>query len=100
MSGHLFECCLAIGHFTVHVAQVTMAFHRTSHHSSGSSQCTSAIAVPSFTLRTALSATPSVSERQGVIVFCFGVNLDKLEKTLLNCRCEFFTASVTEEIFL
>ena len=26
---HFLECCLAIGHLVVHVAQVTTAFHRT-----------------------------------------------------------------------
>ena len=49
-----------------------------SHHTSGTPLFSIAIAVPSFTLRTALSATPFVSERGGVLVSCLIVNLDKL----------------------
>ena len=61
------ECCLVIGHFVVHVAQVTFAFHRT--------LCISAIAVPSSTLRTVFSATPFVSERRGCLYHDSIVNL-------------------------
>ena len=65
---YVLGCCLAIGHFVVRVPQITRAFLQQSHHYSGNPLCTVAIAVPSFTLRTALSATPFVPERWRVMV--------------------------------
>ena len=49
-----------------------------SHHTSGTPLFSSAIAVPSFTLWKALSATPFVSERGRVLVSCFIVSIDQL----------------------
>ena len=55
---------LAIGHLVVHVAQEAITFHRRSPPLTGYATLKPvAVAVPSFTRRTALSAIPLVSER-------------------------------------
>ena len=52
--------------------------------------------VPSFTLRTALSAMPFVSDRWGVVKFDNSmINLHKMCKIPMNCQCKWLSAFLT-----
>ena len=82
----MFQKELMVRHIAGHISSRMLSWHRPScrarcasnnsipsqsHHFSGSPHCTRATAVPSFTLRTALSATPFASERWSVLVSWF-----------------------------
>ena len=55
----------------LNISQMAIGFHRISHHFSSNPHCCNSAEVPSFTLRTALSTMPCVSDRWSVAVRCF-----------------------------
>ena len=65
-----FVRCFPIRQEILNVSQIGIAFHRFCHHYSRP-DCNSTADVPSFTLRTALSTIPFVSDRCGVDVQWF-----------------------------
>ena len=63
------------------------------HQLSFRPDCSNTTEIPYFTLRTALSAIPLVSDRCGVDVQWFQKDLHKLFRILGNCQCKWLLAS-------